>query len=575
MLRRLLPFLDWLPELRRPAVLRADVVAGATVAAIVIPQSMAYASLAGLPAVYGLYAAFLPPMVASLWGSSRQLVTGPMATASLISAATIHSLGPVSPEAFVGYSLLLALMVGLIRLALGVLRLGLLVNLLSGPVTIGFINAGAVIIATSQLQQVLGIEVRQGAYHYQTVLAILGAASSLHWPTVGLAAVTGGIMVALRYRTGKILLAVAAATLLSWGLGYSGRVVGAIHGGLPGFQLPPLDPAVIPRLFAGALTLTFVGLTETMSIAKTVATRTKQHIDVNRELVGQGMANIVGGLFQSFAVSGSFARTAVNFQAGAVTGFAAVVASAVVGVVLLFLTPLLRHLPQAALAAVIILAVLSLFRVDPVRQAWRVSRVDAAIAVVTFAVTLVAAPRLHLGIAVGVALSLAQYLRRTMRPHVAYLARSPRGPLVDADANGLQLDQRIAIIRFDGRLYFGASAYFQDKVLEAVSRLPELRYLVLDAGGINQLDSTGEQTVRQVVEDLRDAGLDVYFTRVKPQFRAALERTGTIDFVGRDHFFEWNQHALEHLWSLMEPAYRARCPLNVPTPQTQAGAYTI
>ena len=568
MLRRLAPFLEWLPELRKPGVLRADLIAGVTVATILVPQSMAYARLAGLPAVYGLYAAFLPPVVAAFWGSSRHLATGPVAMASLISAATIQPLAAQGSEAFISLSILLALMVGAIRLAMGLLRLGGLVSFLSAPVVVGFTNAAALIIATSQLHHVFGVTPVRGEYHFQTVLSVLErAATGLDWHALAMAALAGLILVVLRYRHAKVLVAVAATTCIAWVTGYSGEVVGQIPRGLPAFGLPHLDLTAASAMATGALTLTLVGLMEAMSIAKTIATQSKQHIDVNQELVGQGMSNLVGGLFGSYAVSGSFSRSAVNFTTGAATGLSSAVTSVVVMLTLLFLTPLFYHLPQATLAMVIILAVMSLFKITPVRLAWRVSRGDAIVAVATFAVTLLAAPRLYLGVAIGIGLSLAQYLRRTMRPHVAYLARSPAGTLVDADANGLQLDQRIALIRFDGRLYFGAAGYFEDKVQEAVARLPQLRYVIIDAGGINQLDATGEQTVRRVVDDLRRIDVDIYFTRSKAAFRRGLERTGTIDRIGRDHFYAWNQHALEHLWGQMEPSYRDRCPLNVATPR--------
>ena len=575
-MHRLFPFLQWVPELRRREIWRSDVVAGVTVAAVIIPQSMAYARLAGLPAVYGLYAAFIPPVVAALWGSSRHLATGPVAMASLISATTVGTLAAADGDSYMAYSILLALMVGVIRLLMGVLRLGNLVNFLSAPVVIGFANAAAIVIATSQLSNVLGVRAESGQYHYQTVINVVGAAvAGIHSPSLGIAALAAAILVGLRRRYGKILVAVAVTTLCSWALGFDGEVVGDIPRGLPSIQLPRIDFDIVPQLLTGAMVLTLIGLMEAMSIAKTIATKSKQHIDVNQELIGQGMANLVGSLFQGYAVSGSFSRSAINYDTGAATGFSSVVCSLVVMATLLFLTPLLYHLPQATLAVIIILAVLSLIRVKPLLVAWRVSRADGATAVVTFVVTLAFAPQLHIGIFTGVLLSIGQYLFRTMRPHVAYLARHPDGPLVDADAHGLALDQRIAIIRFDGRLYFGASSFFEDKVLEVVSRLPDLRYIIIDAGGINRIDATGEQTLRRVVEDLRAIDVEVYFTRAKQQFVEVLERSGAIDYIGRDHFFDWNQHALEHLWDQMEPAYRARCPLNVPTPQAESGSWMI
>jgi SulP family sulfate permease len=574
---RVFPFLRWLPELRKASILRGDVIAGITVAAVLIPQSMAYARLAGLPAVFGLYAAFLPPVIAGLFGSSRQLATGPVALVALISAATVGKIAPPGSVDFVSYSVLLALMVGLFRLTLGLLRFGMLVNLLSGPVVVGFTNAAALIIASSQLPAILGVDAPPAAdRHLQMVLqTVRSALTGVHWHSIGMATLTAIILLVLRFRFEKILVAVAVTTAASWFFGYQGAVVGSVPSGLPSFVLPRVDVDVASELAIGAAFITVIGLMEAMSIAKSIATKTRQQLDVNQELIGQGLSNIVGGLFQSFAVSGSFSRSAINYESGARTGFAMVVCSCVVMATLLFLTPLLYHLPQATLAVIIVFAVLSLIRVDPVLDAWRVTPKDGAIAIVTFLATLVLAPQLHFGIGIGVSLTLILYLHRSMRPHVAYLSRHPDGPLVDAEANDLALDQYIALIRFDGRLYFGDSSYFESKVLEAVTRLPELQFIVIDAGSINQIDATGERTLRDTVTNLRGVGIDIYFTRAKIQFVEVLERTGCLDHIGRDHFFDWNQHALDHLWDQMGPAKRARSPLHVPTPGGKGGIWAI
>jgi SulP family sulfate permease len=575
-MERLFPFLRWLPEVRQPGVLRRDLVAGVTVATVLVPQAMAYAALAGLPPVYGLYAAFLPPVVAALWGSSRHLATGPVAMASLISAAAITPLAIPGSERFVALSVTLALMVGVIRLLLGVLRLGVLVNLLSAPVVAGFTNAAALIIATSQAHHLFGVRAERGQVHIETVWNVAVAAwQGADLTTLGMSAVAGAILLLLRQRFEKVLIAVAVTTILAWAAGYGGRIVGQIPRGLPDVALPGLDWEIGAQLLPWAFLLTLIGLMEAMSIAKTIATRSKQTIDVDQELVGQGLSNVVGSLFGAYTVSGSFSRSAINFGNGAVTGLSSVVTSVVVMLTLLFLTPLFHYLPQATLAMIIILAVLSLVSVEPIRQAWRASRGDGVVAVLTFVVTLALAPRLHWGVAAGVGLSLATYLYRTMRPHVAYLARHPDGHLVDAEAHGLALDQRIAIIRFDGRLYFGAASYFEDKVLEALSRLPDLRFLVLDAGGINHIDATGVQTLQRVVDDLQEIGVEVHLTRVKERVLRKLEQAGLAQRLGAGRFHDWNQQALEQLWERMEPAYRARCPLNVPTPDEPARMWTI
>ena len=363
-----------------------------------------------------------------------------------------------------------------------------------------------------------------------------------------------------------MLTTLVVTTLVAWLTGFSGAVVGAVPRGLPRLAAPDLDAAILFELFLGALTLTLLGLMEAMAIAKTLAARTRQHLDINQELIGQGLANVIGGLFQSYATSGSFSRSAVNYQSGARTGFASVVASLVIAATLLWLTPLLYYLPQATLAVVIIAAVCGLVRIQPLVTAWRIKAQDGLIGIATFVGTLVLAPDLHLGVALGVGASLVLNFYRTMRPRVVFLARHLDGTMRGSDA-GLRPDQQIAIMRFDGQLYFGSSRYFEDKVLETIAAVPELRYLVLDANGINRIDASGEQVLREVVERLREVGLDLYFTRAKRQLTDALERSGLMEQIGRDHFFRWNQHALDHLWAQLHPDYKAGCPLNVPHSQ--------
>ena len=575
-MHRFFPFLSWLPELRDRDVWVADVTAGITVAMVLIPQAMAYAELAGLPAVYGLYAAFLPPAVAALFGSSRQLATGTVATAALISAAADGPLAPVGSEAFIEYSLLLACMVGVIRLIMGALKLGFLANLLSAPVVIGFTNAAALIIATSQLNKVFGVRAEHGSSHMQNVWReVINAPYEGHLPTVGMACLAGVLLIVLKRflpRLPNILISVIITSLVAWLGGYKGSMVGVIPSGLPSLYVPSIDMHILIDLMPGAMTLVLIGLMEVMAIARTMAMQTRERIDINQELIGQGLANIVAGFSQSYTVSGSFSRSAINYVSGAKTGFSSVVTSAVVTVTLLWLTPLFYYLPQATLALIIIVSVANLIRFAPLWHAWKISRQDGIIGVLTFITTFIFAPELHWGIALGMALSLAVNFYRTMRPNVAFLTRHLDGTLRDAGANQLRADQQIAIMRFDGRLYFGSSSYFEDCVLEATARADRLRFLVVDAEGINQIDASGEQALRGIVEQLREAGVDVYFTRAKPPLMDALERSRVIDYIGRDHFFRWNQHALEYLWARLEPEYKARCPLNMPHPQARSSA---
>ncbi len=701
MLLKFLPFLAWLPELRRPAVLRADVIAGVTVALVLIPQSMAYAQLAGLPAYYGLYAAFLPPLVAALFGSSRQLATGPVAVVSLMTAAALEPIAETGGTGYIAYAVLLAIMVGVFQVALGVLRLGVLVNFLSHPVVVGFTNAAAIIIATSQLGKIFGVDAAKAEYHYETVWnTVVAAYDNLHLPTLAMAVVAFVLMLGLRRispRIPNVLIAVVITTLLSWAFGFSqtrvvrqaqllgpsvaqvladrtsllgeldrlgaeiraarkqlealqkssdvdeerlltarhtldllelqrqrrvgslhadtkelmavhfvrvpgatpeedrfyvtghappeaevaegrwlitqirddgilelhsgGRVVGVVPSGLPSLRLPGFDWGIIAGLLTAALAISLIGFMEAIAIAKGMAARTKQRLDANQELIGQGLGNIVGGLFQSYPTAGSFSRSAVNLDTGAVTGFSSAVTSLVVVIVLMWLTPLLYHLPQATLAAVIMMAVIGLVRVAPIRHAWKVHRHDGAVAVITFALTLLVAPHLDKGILVGVVLSLGLYLYRTMKPRVVALGRRPDGGFHDAQAYGLETCENIAMLRFDGSLYFANTSYFEDKVLEKVAAKPQLRFVIVDAEGINQIDATGEEVLVELAGRLREAGIELLFSRTKKQVLDVLERSGFMDRVGRERFFWHNQEALQYAWSRLGPDHAASCPL--------------
>jgi len=568
--RRFVPFLGWVGELKDRDRLKADIVAGITVALVLVPQSMAYAQLAGLPAYYGLYASFLPPIVASFFGSSRQLATGPVAMVSLMTATALQPLAAAGSEGFLAYALVLAFMVGVFQLSLGLLRLGVLVDLLSHPVVVGFTNAGALIIATSQLNKVFGVEKISGEHHYQTVMNIVEAAiDHTHMPTLWMAVLAISIMVGLKKfapRAPNVLIAVVITTLLAWLTDFramGGGVVGEIPQGLPGFTLPVLDLEIVSQLLVNAVVISLVGFMEAIAIAKAMAARTKQRLDANQELVGQGLSNVTASLFSGYPVSGSFSRSAVNINAGAVTGFSAVVTGVVVGVTLLFLTPLLFHLPQATLASVIILAVINLVKVHPIVHAWKAEKHDGIVAVITFVLTLYIAPHIEYGILVGVVLSILLFVIRFMRPRVAELSRYEDGTMRDIKVfPQLRTSDKIALVRFDGSLFFANAGYFEDKILEVMASRPTVKYIIVDAEGINQIDSTGEEVLQQVAERLKDNGVNLVVARMKRQFMTAIRATGLLERMGDDHFFSRIQHALDYCWDSLGDEYdRTQCPL--------------
>lgn len=684
MLKKVFPFLNWFQGYSL-ASLQTDMIAGLTVALVLIPQSMAYAQLAGLPPYYGLYAAFLPPMLAALFGSSRQLATGPVAVVSLMTFASLAPLATVGSERFISYAILLALMVGVVQLALGLLRLGLVVNFLSHPVVNGFTNAAAIIIATSQLSKMFGVHVDTAEHHYETIIWVVQAAMRFtHWPTLFLGALAFAIMYGLKRiapRVPNVLVAVAVTTVISWATGYQhnavvpvsavqspkaqeligrynaaledisrlgeertaatlrleevrasknaiaildakhaqeiislqvedlkekahvyreelrrfklrgvsqadgstlffpadampaeakddgyrwriqvgnspvktdglrltggGDVVGVVPKGLPVLSLPNIDVAMILHLLSYAAIISFLGFMEAISIAKAMAAKTGQRLDPNQELIGQGIANLLGAIGKSYPTSGSFSRSAVNLQAGAVSGFSSVFTSLAVVIMLLFLTPLLYHLPQSVLAAVIMMAVIGLLNVSGFIHAWKAQRADGIISVIAFACTLWFAPHLDKGIMVGVVLSLLVFLYKVMRPKVTTLARHEDQALRCAEAHGLKECDYIALIRFDAPLFFANSSYLEDQVTDRMQANRKLKHIVIVANGINDIDASGEETLSLLVDRIRSAGLDVSLSGVNESVMKVLKRTHLDAKIGADHLFPTMEKAIE------------------------------
>jgi len=549
--RRFVPFKDWIGELKNPEVLRADIFAGITVALVLIPQSMANAQLAGLPPQIGLYAAFLVPIVAALFGSSRQLQNGPVAIISLMTAAALIPLN-LEPSQYIAYAAMIAIMAGVMQLVLGFLRLGMMVDFLSHPVVIGFINAAAIVISSLQVSKLLGIENISGSHLYETLWNLLLAIpDQTHFPTLAM----GLFSMVLLYCFKKfapqlpgILFTVVAATVLAWLLdfeGMGGKVVGTIESGLPSFVMPTMDPRDITSLLMPSFMIALLSFVEAFSIAKAVASKTRQHLSANQEMVGKGLANVVAGVTQGYAVSGSFSRTAVAFDAGAKTGFTAIVSGVIVGVTLLFLTPLLYHLPVATLAAVIIMAVIGMIHFEPFKHAWKVNPHDAIVAFVVFAGTLIFAPHLEWGIFMGVVLSLLFYIYKTMRPHFAEVALDSDGTFRDAEIFGMETSQNMAIFRYDGDLYFANASYLEKQLLNAVADKPSLKVLVLDLEAVDQIDVTGEEMLTHMSERLQEAGIDFYITRAKFKVTDALKRSGLYDRIGEEHFFGKRVFAME------------------------------
>ncbi len=701
MMKNIFSYIDW-PQGYGGASLKTDILAGLTVALVLIPQSMAYAELAGLPSYYGLYASFLPPLVAALFGSSRQLATGPVAVVSLLTATTLEPLATAGSQQYIAYAVLLALLIGVFQFSLGVLKLGLVVNFISHPVVNGFSNAAALIIATSQLPKLFGIHIEKVPHHYELIYRVfINAVHYTHWPTLFMGVLAFVIMFGLKRvspRLPNVLAAVAVTTILSWSLGFEhnvvvdieairsenvkqalvkinhtiksisqmtaaraeqiqklnvnrnrldphakldirhaterlalrieqakedaadyrkqisrylfagvrendgalafygvneisdpekgdgrvwrlkvgnspvqadrlqmtggGEVVGHIPRGLPSFSLPHIDFHIIFHLLPFVVIISLLGFMEAISVAKAMAAKTGQRIDPNRELIGQGLANICGAVSKSYPISGSFSRSAVNLQSGAVSGLSSVFTSLTVVVVLLVLTPLFYHLPQSVLAAIIMMAVVGLINVRGFIHAWQAQWYDGAISIITFISTLAFAPHLDRGILIGAGLSILVFLYKSMRPKVVDLSLDIDRTLHDAVAGGLQECRYIDVVRFDGPLFFANASYLEDQIRNRRRTKKELKHIIISAGSINDIDSSGEEALSLTVDRVRSAGIDISLSGVNRSVMKVLRRTHLIAKIGEDHIYPTIENAINAVHEMTHRGGQEKdCPL--------------
>ncbi|WP_198266230.1 SulP family inorganic anion transporter [sulfur-oxidizing endosymbiont of Gigantopelta aegis] len=570
-IRRVLPFLRWFPMTGN--TVKTDIIAGITVALVLIPQSMAYASLAGLPAYFGLYAAFLPVMIAALWGSSSQLGTGPVAVVSLLTASAITPLAVVGSPEFVSLAIMLAFLVGVFQFMLGVFKLGVIVNFLSHPVIVGFTNAAAIIIALSQVNKIFGVEKERSEFFINDIWGVVLNLDETHLLTLifGLGSIAGIMFARKKWpRVPGVLIAVTGTILISWVIdfeGMNGAVVGVIPEGLPSIAMPTFNMEVFGTLVTSAIVISLIGFMEAISIAKAMAAKTKERIDPSQELIGQGLGNMLGAMTSSYPTSGSFSRSAVNINAGALTGMSSVYTGIIVLVTLLFLTPLLHHLPKAVLAAVIMTAVFGLINFKAMIHAWHASKHDGIASIVTFVATLGFAPHLDKGIMIGGGLAILLYLYRTMSPRVAILGRYKDGTLRDVKVNDLKTSDQIIAIRFDGSLYFANVAFFEDAILEAVSDKPKAEYILVVGDAINQLDASGEEVLHHLNERLKENNIQLVFSGLKRQILLVLRRTGLFDEIGQENIFANEDMALEAIYKRLGESSEfdsANCPLTFP-----------
>jgi len=534
--------------------LKADLVAGITVSLVAIPQSLAYAQLAGVPAYYGLYAALIPTVIGALFGSSNQLSTGPVAMTSLLTAASIAPLAAHGSELFYSYAILLALVSGLFQIAFGVLRVGILLNFLSNPVLMGFINAAAIIIGLSQLPTLLGIPAAQSEHFLLDISRMLFHIDTAHALSLGFGITAIIMLVCFKRYAPKlpgVLITVAFLTWVSYVIDYvnlGGRVVGIVPQGLPTLSLPPLDWHATVALLPASFVIALISFMEAMSSCKVIAIKTRQPWDENKELIGQGLAKVAAAFCQSMPVSGSFSRSALNLASDARTPLASIISAIFVLLTLLFFTSLLYHLPKPVLAAIIMMAVMNLINFQSIRNAWRASRDDGVAAIITFLATLAFAPNIQNGILTGILLSLSLLLYRMMRPRVAVLGLHSDTTLRDAVRHNLPpLHPKLGAIRFDGALRFVNVSYFEDALLKLERENPEMACILVQSSGINEIDASGIEMLRNLLDRFKSSGIQLAFSGLKKQVSDVMDRTGLTGKIGEENIFGTESVAIDEI----------------------------
>ena len=543
-IKELIPILEWLPNYNSSR-LKGDFIAGITVSIILIPQGIAYALIAGIPPIYGLYCALVPQLVYAIFGSSRQVAIGPVAMDSLIVATGVSTLALAGSDSYIAIAILLAFMVGSIQFLLGVFRLGFIVNFLSKPVISGFTSAVALTIGVNQFRNLFGVDFVQSD-QIQYVLEdiwfnILDFNS--HTTVIGLISV--GVIILLRKINKKIpnaLLVVVVGILTIRYLGdeFSDvAIVKDIPSGLPSFSFPEMDISQIKELLPIALTLVMVGYLETISIGKSLEAKQDEYkLRPNQELIALGLSNIIGSWFKAYPSTSSFSRSAINQESGATTGMASLVSVVMVLLTLLFLTPLFYHLPKTVLAAIIIVAVFGLVNIKEAIFLWKANNLDFWLLVVTFFSTLLFG--IEYGIMIGVGLSLIILIFRTSRPYVAELGKVPESDFYRNRErfNEVILDDEVLVFRFDAQLFYANASYFIETLeLMVEEKGPRLKLIVLDAESINRVDSTGVEMLKERIRFYHKKNILFYFAGVKGPVRDHLFRGKILDIITLDHFY--------------------------------------
>jgi len=554
MLKHYFPILQWLPSYKK-SYLSGDVGAGLTVGIMLIPQGMAYAMIAGLPPVFGLYASLIPQVIYAIMGTSRQLAVGPVAMDSLLVASGLGALALSGIDEYIAMAIFLALFMGVIQLGLGLLRMGFLVNFLSKPVISGFTSAAAIIIALSQLKHLLGTSIQSSNQIHILLRNALSTITDTNMITFGIGIFAIVLIKSIKKFSSRIPAALVVVVLGVLGIYIFGlndlgvKIVGEVPSGLPSFQVPTIAYSRISELLPIALTLALIAFMEAISVAKAIEEKHSDYkIDSNQELIALGTSNIFGSLFQSYPTTGGFSRTAVNDQAGAKTGVAPMISALVVGLTLLFLTPLFYYLPNAVLAAIIMVAVFGLIDFKYPVELFKNRRDEFFLLIATFLITLIVG--IKEGILLGVLISLLLLVYRTSRPHIAVLGRIRNTDYFKNVARfpeDTDTFKEFLIIRFDAQLFFGNREYFKKELQNQLdNKGNEVKFIILNAEAINYIDSSAVHMLRQTIVELKNKGIKLIIAGAIGPTRDIFYSSGLIDDIGKENFFVKTNEAFEH-----------------------------
>lgn len=543
LLKKIFPILSWLPQYKR-SMLSGDISAGITVGIVLIPQGMAYALIAGLPPVYGLYAAMLPQAIYAIFGTSRQLAVAPIATDSLLVASGVALIATEGTETYIAYAIILAFLMGIFQLIFGLLRMGFITNLLSKPVLSGFISAVAITIGLSQLKHLLGVDIAKNNRLYLFVPEVVKSLNQIHWLTFFIGAIGIAFIFILKKATKKIpgSVAVVALSILAvflFNLDKQGlKIIGEIPSGLPSFGVPDFSLDKWTELIPLAFTLAVIAFVEGFSVAKSLeAKRRNYKVLPNQELIALGMSNIVGSFFQSYSVTGGFSRSAINESSGANTSLSSMISAVVVASILLFFTPVFQLLPKATLASVIMAGVIGLIDWKYAKTLWKEDKIAFALLLVVFLVTLNFS--MIPGILTGVVLSILILLYRSAYPHIAILGRLEEYSEfrnVNRFEN-LQVWDNILILRLDASLSFINIQYFKSYIEKLINEQPQIDAIILDASPISHIDATAVYGLRDLVKNLQEKQVKLIVSEVIGPVRDIFHKTNLIELIGEENMF--------------------------------------